>query len=261
MDQTDTDSFLASLVSRYKQPGVIGIALVGSYARSENGLHSDVDLDILTDSSVPESYTLKYVDGRLVSLKVLALAREYDSLTKPEKAIWAVPGLSQMRILLDETGQLATLKRSAENFQWSPLQPAADEFAVEELMGCAEEIHKIVSGLASQHESKVLYAVWGLFKGLTNAVAVQRGLMIPSENRYFDILQDSLGRTHAWTKAFRLAMGAEIGEAPIYLSRGKAALNLYQETALLFKDIMTDTHREVINATLKLIDQFKFPSA
>lgn len=257
MDQTNTDSFLASLALRFNQPGVIGIALVGSYARSENQPHSDVDLDILTDTSLPESYTLQYVDGKLVSLKVLALSREYDSLSKPEKAIWAVPGLSQMRILLDETGQLAALKRSAEHFQWSPLQPAADEFAVEELMGCAEEIHKIISGIESQHESKVLYAVWGLFKGLTNAVAVQRGLMIPSENLYFDILQDSLGLTHAWTKAFRLAMGAEVGEAPVYLSRGKAALNLYQETALLFKDNIGNKHREVIETTLKLI-QSKF---
>jgi hypothetical protein len=249
------DPFLASLVARYNQPGVIGIALVGSYARGENGLHSDVDLDILVDSSVQESYTLQYVEGKLVSLKALALAKEYSSLTKPEKAIWAVPGLSQMQILLDGTGQLAALKRSAEEFQWSPLQPAADEYAVEELMGCAEEIHKIISGLEQKSESKVLYAVWGLFKGLTNAVAVQRGLMIPSENRYFDILQDSLGRTHAWTKAFRLAMGAEIDGNVIYRSRGNAALELYTQTALLFKDIIGNEHREVIETTLKLIEQ------
>jgi hypothetical protein len=175
---------------------------------------------------------------------------------RPESAVWAVPGLRQMRILLDETGQIARLKQAAADFDWAPLQEAADAFAVEDLMGCAEEVHKILSGLAQENESKVLYAVWGLYRGLTEAVAVQRGLMIESENRYLDILQNSLGRSHPWTKAFRLSFGMDFGDAnvPAYQTRGRAALDLYRETAILFKDIITDKHREVIANTLQLIE-------
>jgi hypothetical protein len=44
------------------------------------------------------------------------------------------------------------------------LQPAANEYAAEQIMGNGEEVHKILSGLARGHESTVLYASWGLVK-------------------------------------------------------------------------------------------------
>jgi hypothetical protein len=60
-------------------------------------------------------------------------------------------------------------------------------------MGCAEEVHKILNGLDRGHESTVLYATWGLVKNMLEAVAVQRGVMIVSENRYFDLIQECGG--------------------------------------------------------------------
>jgi len=250
------DPFISSLVARLDQPGVIGLALVGSYARGENKIHSDVDVELFVDTLPEKTYTLRYIEGRLVSLKYLTVENELLSLARPQAAIWAVPGLSGMQILSDPSGQIEKLKQTAMDFNWKDLQPAANEYAVEELMGCAEEAHKIVSGLAQGNESKVLYAAWGLFNGLTHAVAVQRGLMIDSENRYFDILQNSLGREHVWTRALRLAFGMEYGDINLsaYQARGKAALELYKQTTLLFKDFIDDAHREVIGNTLQLID-------
>jgi Nucleotidyltransferase domain len=251
------DPLLHSLIARLDQPGVIGIALVGSYARGENKPYSDVDLDLFMEElpALAGKYTLRYFDGKLISLKYILLADEYASLTQPQRVIWAVPGIKQMQILLDKTGQLAALKQAALDFKWQAVHQAAQEFAEEQLMGCAEEAHKILSGLSQQHESKVLYALWGLLEGLSNAVAVQRGLMMDSENRYFDIIQDSLGREHAWVKSFRLALGAEHSDVkvPAYQTRGKWALETYKQTAILFKDIITDKHRTVIENTLQLI--------
>lgn len=255
------DPFLRSLVARLNQPGVLGIALVGSYARGENQPYSDVDLDIFVEEKPIDKYTLRSFDGKLVSLKYILLADEYAALTKPERAIWAVPGIRQMQILLDETGQLAALKQAAQDFKWETLHQAAQEFAEEELMGYAEEVHKILNGLVQEHESKVLYALWGLIEGLVNAVAVQRGLMMDTENRYFDVIQASLGRSHPWFQRLRLALGAEHSDinAPAYQTRGESALKLYQETALLFKDILTEKHREVIENTLQLIEKHFTP--
>ena len=81
-----------------------------------------------------------------------------------------------MKIVLDKDGSMAALQKAAYEFEWSPLQPAADEFAAEEIMGNAEEVHKILNGLARGHESTVLYATWGLVKNMLEAVAVQKGL-------------------------------------------------------------------------------------
>jgi hypothetical protein len=253
------DPFIKPLVARLSQPGVIALALTGSYARGQNTPHSDVDMDIFVDILPSGTYTLCYIDGHLVSLKHLTLESEYASLTRPESAIWAVPGLRQMLILMDETGRLKNLKQSAENFNWQSVQPAAEEYAVEQLMGCAEEVHKIVSGLLNEHESKVLYAVWGLTKGLADAVAVQRGLMMESENLYFETIQKSVGQPHEWTRAFRLALGADTGDAnvPAYKTRGAAALSLYKCTAQLFENKLAQKHRDVIENTLQLVEHYE----
>lgn len=253
------DPLLQNLIARLIQPGVIGLALAGSYSRGTQNHYSDLDMDIFIDSLPDEDYTLQLLNGKLVSLKYILLRDEYTSLTKPEKAVWAVPGLRQLKILLDETGQLAQLKQAALDFKWGSLQNSANEFALEHLMGCAEEAHKIISGLLQKNESKVLYASLGIFNNLSFAVAVQAGLMIESENNFFTIMQNHFGNKHPWTHALRLSFGMDTGDPalPAYQTRGNAALDLYEQTALLFKPIIDDRHREVIEHTLQLILFYK----
>lgn len=159
-----------------------------------------------------------------------------------------------MKILLDKDGSLEAPQQAAYAFEWSPLQSAADKFAGEEVVFCAEEIHKILNGLARGHESTVLYSVWGLVKNLLEAVAVQRGIMIVSENRYFDLIQDSVGRESKWVSAFRKAWGLD-PNASQYQSRGAAALTLYRLSAAMFDEYIPDKHRDVVNNTLRLIKE------
>jgi predicted nucleotidyltransferase len=254
---TLSDLFIQSVLEQIDSPDVIGVGIVGSYARGQEGKYSDVDFDIYV-SELPESvydrYTLSYLDEKLVSLKYTLLDDERAALTNPRRAIWAVPGLRTMKILLDKDGSMAALQKAALEFDWLSLQSAADEFAAEEVMGCAEEGHKILSGLARGHESTVLYATWGLVKNMLEAVAVQRGIMIVSENRYFDLIQDSVGRDSEWTRAFRTAWGLEAG-ASHYQARGAAALVLYHLTAVKFNELIPEKHRDVIIKTLHLIKE------
>ncbi len=252
-----SDSFLQSVLQKTDSPDVIGVGMAGSYARGQESKYSDVDFDIFV-SKLPEDpydrYTLRNWDGKLASLKCVLLADERLALTDPRRAIWSVPGLRAMKILLDKNGSLLALQQAAQVFDWSPLQPAADEFAAEEIMVCAEEVHKILSGLARGHESTVLYATWGLVKSMLEAVAVQRGLMIVSENRYFDLIQDSMGRDSKWTRAFRTAWGLD-PNASQYQARGAAALTLYRLSAILFDALISSKHRALIDRTLQLIKE------
>jgi predicted nucleotidyltransferase len=254
---TLSDSFIQSALEQIDSPAVLGVGVVGSYARGEESKYSDVDFDIFV-SQLPERpedrHTLRYWDNRLISLKHTLLDDERSTLTNPRRAIWAVPGLRSMKVLLDKDGSLLRLQETAQAFDWSPLQPAADEFAAEEVMGCAEEVHKILNGLARGHESTVLYATWGLVKNMLEAVAVQRGLMIVSENRYFDLIQEAVGRDSRWTRAFRTAWGLDPG-ASQYQSRGAAALALYRLSALMFDTLIPQKHRAVVDRTLQLIKE------
>jgi len=252
-----SEPFLQSLLEKIDSPAVVGVGIVGSYARRQESKYSDVDLDIYT-RKLPENaydrYTLRYLDGKLISLKYTLLAEERAALSDPCRAIWAVPGLRGMKILLDKDGSLAALQNAAQEFDGSSLQPAADEYAAEQIMGNAEEVHKILNGLARGHESTVLYATWGVVKNMLEAVAVQKGLMIVSENRYFDLIQDSVGRDSEWTRAFRTAWGLQ-ADASQYQARGEAGLKLYQLSAAMFDTLIPEKHRDVINKTLQLIKE------
>jgi Nucleotidyltransferase domain len=254
---TLTDSFIQSALEKIDSPAVMGVGIVGSYAREQASRYSDVDLDIFV-SKLPgdayDRYTLRYWDGKLVSLKYTLLDDERMALTDPRRAIWAVPGLHGMKILLDKDGSMSALQQAARQFDWSPLQPAADEFAAEEVTGSAEEVHKILNGLAREHESTVLYASWGLVKNMLEAVVVQRGIMIISENRYFDLIQDSVGRDSDWTRAFRIAWGLD-PHGSQFQSRGAAALVLYRLSAVMFEELIPEKHREVVNRTLQLVKE------
>lgn len=252
-----SDLFIQSALEKIDSPDVIGVGIVGSYARGQQSKYSDVDFDIFV-SKLPENpydrYTMRYWEDKLISLKYTLLDDERAALTNPRRAIWAVPGLRGMKILLDKDGSVGMLQQAAQEFGWAPLQPLADEFAAEEIMGNAEEVHKILNGLRRQQESTVLYASWGLVKNMLEAVAVQRGILIVSENRYFDLIQDSVGRDSAWTRAFRTAWGLEPG-ASDYQSRGTAALTLYCLSAEMFEPLIPEKHREVVNVTLRLIKE------
>ena len=252
---TLSDPFIQSILESIDSPHVVGVGIVGSYSRGQESKYSDVDFDIFV-SKAPENpydrYTLRYWDGKLVSLKYTLLDDERSALINPRRAIWAVPGLSGMKIVLDRDGSLTALQQAAHAFDWPSLQPAADEFAAEVVMGCAEEVHKILNGLAHGHESTVLYATWGLVNGMLSAVAVQRGLMIVSENRYLDLIQDSVGRDSKWTRSFRAAWGLD-PTTPQYQSRGAAALTLYRLTVAMFDALIPEKHRDVVSNTLRLI--------
>ncbi len=252
-----SDTFIQSALEELDSPEVIGIGIVGSYARGQEAKYSDVDIDIFVNK-LPEKeldhYTLRYWDDKLISLKQTLLADERTALADPRRAIWAVPGLRGMNIILDKDGSLTDLRKAAQEFEWSPLQSAADEFASDALMHCAEEVHKVLNGLAHQSESTVLYAVWGLIKNLPQAVFVQRGLMMTSENRCFDLMQDSMGRDSAWTRAFRKGWGLS-PEGSHYQDRAAGALTLYCITAEMLDELIPEKHRPVVNKTLQLIKE------
>ena len=252
-----SDPFIQSILEEIDSPDVVGVGIVGSYARGQESKFSDVDVDIFV-SRLPENpydrYTLRHWEGKLVSLKYTLLDDELEALSNPRRAIWAVPGLQGMKIILDKDGSLTELQKMAQKLDFLLLQPAADEFAAEEIMGNAEEVHKILNGLARGHESTVLYATWGLVKNMLEAVAVQRGIMIVSENRYFDLIQDTVGRDTKWVSVFRTAWGLDSTSSQ-YQSRGAAALTLYRLTAAMFDGLILEKHREVVKQTLRLIKE------
>jgi hypothetical protein len=78
--------------------------------------------------------------------------------------------------------------------------------------------------------------------------------MMISENRYFDLIQESVGHGTKWVSAFRTAWGLDSTSSQ-YQSRGAAALTLYRLTAAMFDGLIPDKHREVVENTLQRIKE------
>jgi hypothetical protein len=253
-------SFLQSLVAHLDNENTLGVTITGSSARGENGLFSDVDIHQYVrkmPANPAEAYFLRYADGYLVSTTLITLEQELASLKDPQKAVWAIPGLRQERILLDKDGSIAGLKETAEKISWENLQLAANAFASWNLSGCSEEVHKILGGMSQGDESKTMYAAWGLTRGLAECLLVQRGILIPTENAYIDLAQDTAGAGSAWTSQFRKAACLDRYQLsePAFIEAGVASLRLYCETVVLLRNILLTEDVAVVNRTLEIIEE------
>lgn len=246
------DSFLEELVADIQTPASVAIGLTGGHARGDASPYSDIDvLHFLPDPPPEPHYRLLVRADWLISLTQTSIKAKYDDLAQPESAIWAVPGLRQMRILWDPDGMLAALQQAARDFDWSPLQAAAQAYASEQIMGYAEEAHKVMRGLSESDAGLQAYGVLGLALGLTTAVAVHKGLLLTSENSYLQ--QVSLAVGGEWAQQQRIALGLTVASPAM---RAQAALRLYNATAALFDAIIQPDHRPVVDLTCGRIQDF-----
>jgi len=247
-----TDAELTALAARFGGAGVAGLALTGSFARGEASRYSDVDLLRFADQEPMrerERYHLWLQDDRLLSVSTTTLEAKRAELAQPETAIWAVAGLRQARILADRDGGLAALVAEAHAFTWTPaLRAAAAAHASDTLAGLAEEVHKLLGGLARGDDSATLYATLGLQQSLIRAALVARGVLLPSENTFFDAALRLEAPDSRWTKLLRLLVGydaAPTGASPV-VARGEAALWLYVEAARLLAESLTQVDSALV---------------
>lgn len=249
---------IEALVAEFGGEPVHAMVLTGSYARGTATAYSDVDLVRFVEA-LPERtsgrYSLRYRSGRLVSISTTTVAAKRAELAQPERAIFAVEGLRRARLLLDRDGRLAALLAEAAAFAWAPLQPAADAYARELLMGLAEEAHKALSGLLRGDQSTMLYAALGLTGALPNALVVRRGVLVASENDYLEAAQRAAGRASAWTRLYRQLTGFDpLPPAPTPArARVVVALRLYVETARLLQDVLAGEEGAVVERAVATI--------
>lgn len=246
---------LESLISEFSTPDTIGVGLVGSFSRGQGHKHSDIDLNFFVPeapSSRLERYHLYQREGFLVSVKRVGLETQRAELSQVRSAIWAVPGMRQMKILHDPSNQLAALQSEARAFSWDRLEPQIAPFVSYQMMHHAEEAHKILSGLEQQDPSKVTYATLGMGLGMLEAMAVFKKILIESENQYFDLVYRAVGQDSSWCRAHKLAVGWKAGA---FERRGIAALQVYWESFLQMQDVVQDEHLEVLQTALQRIQQ------
>ena len=251
---------LDRLVQELKGDDITGIILAGSHARGEPTPFSDIDIvrySTIMPKIEKERYSLRYIAGHLVSVSTTTIEKKKEEMTRPERAIWVVPGLRQSVILYDERGLVAELKQMAIDFEWGSLQKDADEYVSYEVMGYAEEVHKVLGGLYRKDESAVTYGALGLVLATPGIIAVQKGLLIRTENAFFDQVYETVGLDSLWTKYHRIATGLDAvpESCSIFEYRGKASLHLYVETVQLLRSILKTSDLLVADTAIDRIQK------
>lgn len=251
-----SDDYLNALVVELDNDEIVGIIFGGSYARNEATPFSDVDIACFVhDSMKPPPKRFNYRDGRLLSIGYRTVAETRRELARPERAIFIVTGFR--RVLLDKDGSVRRLMREIETFKWGPLQEGANSYASFGMMLAAEQVHKILSEIFKRDDLALSYAISKLLSWLTEAVAIQRGVLVKNDSTYYRQVQEAAGLESAWTRYHRLAAGVDAapGDDRPVKKRGIAILCLYRETLVLLRTAMQIDHLQIAEQAAQIVDK------
>ena len=249
-----TPDTVAQLLIHAYAPGVHGVAVVGSAARGDATAWSDIDVHayVVVPTQRWETRPV-FLGDRLVMIASGLVETTRAELASPDKAVWAVPAVRDMRILLDNERKLLALKQEADAFDWSRLRSAAEASARANVTVSAEYVFKIRAAVERRDESAALHAAGALIGRCTRAIVTARGVLIRTENEYYRRAQEAAGPV--WAKRHRHCFGLA-WDGPVALdpfAQALAATTLYAETVRVLDDILDAEAREVTSRAMALL--------
>lgn len=253
-----SDEFLSQLAAELNEETVTTVILHGSYARGDAfPPYSDVDLVRITEeiSSLPRKKRYIWRDGYLISFSSRPLSVYREWFAAPEEAIFRVRGIQEARILLEKNSDFRTFQQEAMAFCWEPLQEKANAYASQLLLEQTEMVLHLQRAQALNDAIALMDMTLELFSGSTDAMAVQRGVLVKSGNTYYHQVQQSVGADTAWTRYHNQAAGIDPATAPSIEKRSIAALALYRETIQFLQPYLVPEHWRVIEPLLNILHQ------
>ena len=124
------------------------------------------------------------------------------------------------------------------------------------MMHLAEVAHKVLSALVRGDRLSLFEATSGLWYALTQAVAVQRGVLAVSSHTHMRQVREAVGTDAPWTRHHGLVAEPDVhaARATSVEARAIAALCLYKETVAFLRPVIQPEHREVAEQTAVTIE-------
>lgn len=253
-----SEEFLTQLATELNEETVTAIILHGSYARGDAlPPYSDIDLVRITEETSPLPRKKRYIwrNGYLISFSSRPLSIYREWFAAPEEAIFRVRGVQEARILLEKDSGFRTFQQEAMAFRWEPLQEKANAYASQLLLEQTEMVLHLQRAQALNDTIALMDMTLELFSGSTDAMAVQRGVLVKSGNTYYHQVQQSVGADTAWTRYHNQAAGIDPATVPSIEKRSIAALALYRETIQFLQPYLVPEHWQVIEPLLSILHQ------
>ena len=107
------DVLLQTLVAEWDDDNTLAISLTGSHARGDAMRYSDVDVWRFVKTMPDVLYSLQQHDSFLLSVSYKTFDSLREEMRQPQQALFAVPAVRQMRVLLDKDQCDRTLQHVA----------------------------------------------------------------------------------------------------------------------------------------------------
>ena len=243
-----------SLAQQFIHPDVHAIALMGSFARGEAGLHSDIDLVRFTSNHTPPlpDNGSHLINGRLVVVSQVTENDVEQWFSEPEIAIDVMAGVRQAQALVDPHHYFEAIQKRGNQFVWDDtMQQKANRWASQAMVGWIEEVHKGLEGLHRNDVGRLLNAKHGLTWGMARVLIVQRGILLQGDNAFYAQLLADVGENSTWAKWWQIAFG--INEPTTLHEQIVAGLKVYLETAVLLEDALQPNDKPLIQQTTQRI--------
>ncbi len=255
MNRDVIESLLAKLISELDNDNTLGLILVGSYANGRATPYSDIDMTRFVYVPEPSpTHRLNYHEGKILSLMISPMPQ--NVFARPESAIWTVPMWRSAQILLDKTGQLATLQAEAQAFRWEEIQTAADRYVSFSLYRKSEDLQKLLYALESDDSYYIALASGWISQWMAQAVAIRYGTFLTSERAIFPTARSIVGESSRWSHWLDHALGITAAKHASIHARGVATLRLYCETATVMGDLIQTEHQLLIEMAITAANKF-----
>ncbi|GGJ41234.1 nucleotidyltransferase domain-containing protein [Deinococcus roseus] len=246
------EDLLQELTAQLVQEGAEAVLLLGSMARGEEVLYSDLDLHAVYQTVPTYQQRIFYQNGQLVTISFYTWDRKELAFTDAQTALWNIEGMRHTRILHDPEGRFADLQKRALAFEWREVQDAALVRISSHLYNTIEESHKVMGALTTHNPEKCLFALQGMQWPLAEASAFANGALIVTENRYWSTIRDR-EQDPVWRENFWTMLG--FTDASI-LERGVAGLRLYLRTFELYGQHVKPEQRQTVQQAVQTIRAF-----
>lgn len=233
-------------INKINRENLEAIALMGSYARNVAKKYSDIDIVcFLKDGIADQPTEIEVVDKKYIVISYCTNKDVETWFSDPEKVTEYVSGLRSAKKVWDPYGFLGDLRERAIQFQWdNTLQLKANEYASKQLVLWIEEVHKALTGLQINDIGRMLNGLFGLTFGLFQVIRVQRGILLSSDNSFFQQVIDHFGDQSYFTLLSKKAFG--IGDPLEIRERVLAGIKLFDYITDMLIDILREDDKKAI---------------
>jgi hypothetical protein len=240
--QPDVETAVREVADRLLEQGAKAVVVVGSHARGSARPTSDIDLFAVGDGPRER---FERVRDHVVSVHWWTPEAARQRMQSPPNAVVAVRAWRDAIVIEDPHGIASELRREAQAWSWDRLAAEADAWAVDELVGWAEYVRKLVASLEDGRELDACAFRAETALKLGAILAVERRLVEESENGLWESIAEAGGPE--WRRALESALGRAGDDVE---TSARAAVELYALLAEGIRDRLDEREREIVEAAL-----------